>query len=88
MVIVSGHGVIAADVTTWALVQLILGVILVLTGRGLLAEMTSARWKAAFFVPINAIAQVVPFPAAPLWAFLMIILDVAVIYQLTARWAE
>jgi hypothetical protein len=29
---------------------------------------------------------IVWFPAAPLWAFLMIILDVVIIYQLTARW--
>ena len=26
--------------------------------------------------------------SAPLWAFLMIILDVTIIYQLTARWEE
>jgi hypothetical protein len=30
--------------------------------------------------------QIVWFPAAPLWAFLIIILDVVIIYQLTARW--
>jgi hypothetical protein len=35
---------------------------------------------------VNAIAQIVWFPAAPLWAFLIVILDVTIIYQLTARW--
>ena len=35
---------------------------------------------------INAISQIVFFPLAPLWAFLMIILAVTIIYQLTARW--
>ncbi len=88
IVIVGGHGVIVADVTTWGWVQLILGVILVLTGIGLLSGRSSARWAAVFFVAVNAIAQIAWFPAAPLWAFLMIILDVVVIYQLTARWAE
>lgn len=43
---------------------------------------------AVFFVSVNAVAQIVWFPAAPLWAFLMILLDVAIIYQLTARWEE
>ena len=38
------------------------------------------------FVTVNAIAQIVWFPAAPLWAFLIILLDVTIIYQLTARW--
>ena len=35
---------------------------------------------------VNAISQIVWFTSAPLWAFLLIILDVTIIYQLTARW--
>lgn len=86
VVIVGGHGVIVADITTWGWVQLILGSVIALTGLGLFAGMSAARWAAVFFVSVNAVAQIVWFPAAPLWAFLMIILDVAIIYQLTARW--
>jgi hypothetical protein len=41
---------------------------------------------AVFFVTVSAISQIVYFPLAPLWAFLMIILAVTIIYQLTARW--
>jgi hypothetical protein len=52
----------------------------------LLAGSSGARWAAVLFVTVNAIAQSVSFPAAPLWAFLMIILDVVIIYQLTGRW--
>ena len=58
------------------------------TGLGLFAGADWARWTAIVFVMINAISQVVWFPAAPLWAFLMILLDVTIIYQLTARWEE
>jgi hypothetical protein len=32
--------------------------------------------------------QVVWFPAAPLWALLMIVLDVILIYQLFINWEE
>ena len=39
-------------------------------------------------VGLNAIEQIWIFPAAPLWAFLVIVLDVIIIYNLTARWAE
>lgn len=88
VVIVGGNGVIIADVTTWGWVHLILGSIVALTGLGLFAGNPSARWAAVFFITVNAIAQIVWFPAAPLWAFLMILLDVVVIYQLTARWEE
>ena len=40
-----------------------------------------------FFVAVNAIAQIVWFPAAPLWSFLLIILDTVIIYQLTMNWS-
>ena len=86
VVIVGGHGAIIADVTAWGWVHLILGSIMALTGLGLFAGSSGARALAVLFVSINAIAQIVWFPAAPLWAFLMIILDVVIIYQLTARW--
>ena len=88
IVFVGGQGVIVADVTTWGWVHLILGSIIAGTGLGLFAGVEWARWTAIFFVMINAITQIVWFPAAPLWAFLMIILDVTIIYQLTARWED
>ena len=88
VVIVGGQGVIIADVTTWGWIHLILGSIVAATGLGLFAAASSARWAAVFFVSVNAVAQIVWFPAAPLWAFLMIILDVTILYQLTARWEE
>jgi hypothetical protein len=40
-----------------------------------------------FLVSLNAIAQIVWFPAAPLWSFLMIVLDTVIIYQLTMNWS-
>jgi hypothetical protein len=86
VVVVGGHGAIVADITTWGWVHLILGSIMALTGLGLFAGSSGARWAAVFFVTINAITQIVWFPAAPLWAFLIILLDVTIIYQLTARW--
>ena len=64
----------------------ILGSVIALTGVGLLVGNEAARWFGIFFVAVNAVLQIVWFPAAPLWAFLLIILDVTIIYQLTARW--
>ncbi len=86
VVLVGGHGAIIADVTTWGWVHLILGSLIALTGVGLLAGNDAARWAGVFFVTVNAISQIVWFPAAPLWAFLIILLDVTIIYQLTVRW--
>jgi hypothetical protein len=86
IVVVGGHGAIVADVTTWGWVHLILGSAIALTGLGLLMGNTAARWAGVLLVSVNAISQIVWFPAAPLWAFLLILLDVTIIYQLTARW--
>ena len=88
VVVVGGQGVIVADVTTWGWVHLILGSIMALTGMALFTGNSTARAVAVVFVAINAISQIVFFPLAPLLAFLMIILDVTIIYQLTARWTD
>ena len=86
IVVVGGHGAILADITTWGWVHLLLGSAIALTGLGLLVGNEAARWLGILFVAVNAVLQIVWFPAAPLWAFLLIILDVTIIYQLTARW--
>jgi hypothetical protein len=86
IVVVGGQGALIFDITAWGWIHLILGGVVLATGFGLLSGNSAARVAAIFFVAINAIAQIVWFPAAPLWAFLMIILDVTIIYQLTTRW--
>jgi hypothetical protein len=86
-VIVGGHGAIIADITLWGWVHLVLGSVVALTGVGLVMGNAATRWPAVLLVTVNAIAQVVWFPAAPLWAFLLILLDVTIIYQLTVRWS-
>ena len=86
VVVVGGQGAIIADLTTWGWVTMIIAVILVLTGGGLLTGAEWARWVGLFVVAVNAIEQVWIFPAAPLWAFIVILLDVVIIYNLTARW--
>jgi hypothetical protein len=88
VIVVGGHGAIVADITTWGWVHLLLGSVMALTGMALFTGNSTARWLAVFFVTVNAISQVVWFPSAPLFAFLMVILDVTIIYQLTARWND
>jgi hypothetical protein len=88
VVIVGGHGAIIADITTWGWIHFLLGSAMALTGLGLFAGSSGARWLAVIFVSINAIAQVSWFPTAPLWSFMVIILDVVILYQLTARWEQ
>lgn len=86
VVVVGGTGALIFDITAWGWIHLILGSLVALTGLGLVRGNTAARVAGIFFVAVNAVAQVVWFPAAPLWAFLMIILDTVILYQLIVNW--
>jgi hypothetical protein len=86
VVVVGGEGAIIADLTAWGWATMILAVILVFTAWGLFVGAEWARWVGVLLVTVNAIGQVWIFPAAPLWAFIVILLDVIIIYNLTARW--
>lgn len=88
VVLVGGEGVVIASITTWGWIHLIVGLAMVATGMGLFTGSPTARIFAVAFVALNALLQFVWFPAAPLWSFLMILLDVTIIYQLTARWED
>jgi hypothetical protein len=88
VVVVGGHGALVLDLTTWGWIQLILGAGIGLVGIGLITGNQVARAAAVGLLAANAVLQVVWFPAAPLWAFLMIILDVVIIYQLIVNWAD
>jgi hypothetical protein len=88
VVVVGGNGALIFDITTWGWVQLFLGVLIGLTGLGLIVGNAVARVLGISLLTINAVMQVVWFPAAPLWAFLMIILDAVIIYQLMVNWSE
>jgi hypothetical protein len=88
IVVVGGHGTLIFDITAWGWFQLILGAVVGLTGLGLIVGNEAARVLGIFLLALNAVLQIVWFPAAPLWAFLIIILDVVIIYQLTVNWTE
>ncbi len=88
VVVVGGHGALIFDITAWGWIQLIVGILIGITGLGLLVGNTAARWAGVFLIGLNTVLQVVWFPAAPLWAFLIIILDIVLIYQLMINWSE
>ena len=88
VVVVGGHGVIWADITLWGWIHFLLGLAVAGTGLMLFTGNPAARGLAIVFVAVNAVAQIVWFPAAPLWALMIVILDVILIYQLTVRWDD
>ena len=81
-----GTGVIMWDFTVWGWIHIVIGALMILTSLGLFAMKGAARWAGVFFAALSAIFQVGVLTAFPIWASIVIALDVIVIYQLTARW--
>jgi hypothetical protein len=87
VVTVGGHGgVLVWDVTVWGWVHIVIGCIMIATSIGLFAMKGWARFFGILFATLSALLQVGVLPAFPLWALLVVTLDIIVIYQLTARW--
>ena len=76
------------DYSAWGIVMLLWGALLVTAGIGVVAGKGWARWFAVLLVSVNVIAQIGFLPAYPVWSAIMILLDVLVIFALTARWDE
>jgi hypothetical protein len=70
------------DVTAWGWVHLVLGVILALTGLGVLQGQTWARVLGITIASLSIIANFLFLPHYPLWSLVIIALDIAVIWAL------
>ena len=83
-------GMLVVDLTTWGWFMLFWGALLALVGLGLLGAQTWARWFGIVLVSLNILVQLgfAGDSAYPLWALTAIILNIVVLYALTARWTE
>jgi hypothetical protein len=72
------------DVTAWGWVHLILGIILVLAGLAIFSGAAWARGVGIALALLSAIANFFFIPYYPVWAVLIIALDVAVIWALAS----
>jgi hypothetical protein len=81
-----GGGVVVWDFTVWGWITLIIGVLMIITAIGLFTGNGAARWLGVLFALLSALAQFAFVTAFPLWAILVIVLDIVVIYQLIVRW--
>jgi hypothetical protein len=76
------------DYSVWGWVHLIIGAAAMATGFGLLAGARWARIPGIVVVILSAIVNLGFLAATPVWATLMIALDVILIYALTAHGRE
>jgi hypothetical protein len=72
----------------WGWALLIWGGLMILVALALFACNEAARWFAIAAVAVNVIIQFSWFPSYPLWSLVVIGLDAAILYALTAGWKD
>ncbi|MFJ3697675.1 hypothetical protein ACIPW9_26800 [Streptomyces sp. NPDC090052] len=77
-----GHYAYEFNLTAWGWIHLAIGVLLILTGLGILRGAPWARWLGVFMAGISVIANFMWLPYQPIWAFIAIAIGVFVIWSL------
>jgi hypothetical protein len=83
-----GGLVVNVDYTAWGWTHLLLGVLIVISGVGVLAGNVAARAVAVILALLSAIANLLFIEAYPIWSIIIITVDVLVIYALTVHGRE
>lgn len=73
------------DATTWGWVHLVIGILLLVVGFGILGGNLAARIVGVFIAALSAIANFAFLPWYPVWAIVLIAVDISIIWALTAH---
>jgi hypothetical protein len=87
-VVWTNRGSLYLDITEWGWIHLIVGAVVLLSGIGLLSGNMLARIVGIIAVAVSLMANFFFIPAYPLWALIVITIDVLVIWALTAHGKE
>ncbi|AJE87673.1 hypothetical protein [Streptomyces sp. SCSIO ZS0520] len=77
-----GNYVYEFDVSAWGWTHLILGIVLVLTGLGILSGVAWARTLGVVIASLHLIANFMWLPYSPVWAIVAVAIDGFVIWAL------
>jgi hypothetical protein len=83
--VVTQEWIFQFDVTTWGWVHLLAGVIVGLAGAALFTGAVWARTVAVALAVISAVLSFMWLPWYPIWAVIVIALDITVIWALTVH---
>lgn len=71
------------DLTTWGVIHLVVGAVLLVSGLGVLADKNWGRGVGAAMAAISLITQFMFVPHYPAWAIPMMTLDLLILFALT-----
>src|SRR5512132_3748357 len=80
--VVAPSTIYAFDLTVWGVIHLLVGLALVVIGVSLLRGQTWARVAGMIAAVVSAILNFVWLPISPLWAIIIIAIDMLVIWAL------
>lgn len=86
--VVGPEGLLVFDLTGWGWIHLSIGALAIAAGVGLFSGAAWARFAAVVLATINAIAQLAFLSAFPVWATVVIALDVIVIWAVIVHGDE
>lgn len=86
--VVTERGLVVWNYTTWGWINIILGILVFITGLAVASGRTWARVLASIIVVINAIGNLAFLPAYPIWSIIALIIDGLVLYALTVHGRE
>ena len=84
----SSELVVSVDYTAWGWLHLVLGAVALLTGFAVLGGQAWARMVGVGLAVLSALVNLAFMAAFPVWAFLVIGLDILVIHSLLVRSQE
>jgi hypothetical protein len=76
------------DYTAWGWINLLLGVLVLISGLGVLSGNVAARTVGVFLAVMSALMNLVHLAAFPVWSCMAITIDVLVVYALTVHGGE
>ncbi|MBO0770074.1 MAG: hypothetical protein J2P35_01295 [Actinobacteria bacterium] len=83
-VFVAGAHYVWGDLRFWGWVTLAAGVLQLIASAGIMTGNQLARWYGVFVVSLSAIAMMFFLPAFPLWALVIIAVNIVAVYGLCA----
>jgi hypothetical protein len=86
--VTQGGLVLSVDYTAWGWTHLLLGVLIVISGVGVMAGNLAARTVGVILAGLSAIANLLFIEAYPFWSAIVITVDILVIYALTVHGRE
>ncbi len=81
-------GAVFLDVSQWGWVHILLGLLVLLCGFGVLSGNLFARTIGVIVAAANLVGNFFVVPLYPIWALTLIVLDILIIWALTAHGRE